>query len=155
MPNPLLYKELLPKMTNNYIYESHDKYSLLHNGKENILRITKQYYQNLYGQFITPKTNMKPFLNAQIDTFTSENTMDLGEEIKQKFSSLLLFFPANKLTRRISRGQFLALKMSFSILSPNNRIRKFRYIATGTFFIFATKFVRYALHSLRTSACSL
>ena len=84
MPNPLLYKELLPKMNNNYIYELYDEYSLPYNDKENLLHITKEYYQNLYGHFITPEKNMKPFLNAQINTLTSENTTALGEEINQK-----------------------------------------------------------------------
>jgi len=40
------------------------------------------------------------------------------------------YFPANKPTRRISRGQFLALKISFSI---------FRYLTTSTFFSFCNK----------------
>jgi len=71
-------------MNNNYIYELHDEYSLPYNDKENTLRITEQYYQNLYGQFITPEENMKPFLNTQINTLTSENTTELGEEINKK-----------------------------------------------------------------------
>jgi len=45
-------------------------------------------------------------------------------------SSLELpYFPANKPTRRISRGQFLALKMRvFSYYRLISRIRKFRYL---------------------------
>jgi len=50
------------------------------------------------------------------------------------------YFPANQLTWRISRGQFLALKMRvFPYYRLISRIRKFRYLTTGTFFSFCNK----------------
>jgi len=50
------------------------------------------------------------------------------------------YFSANKPTRRISRGQFLALKMRvFPYYRLISRIRKFRYLTAGTFFPFCNK----------------
>jgi len=52
----------------------------------------------------------------------------------------LPYFPANKPTRRISRGQFLALKMRvFPYYRLISRISKFGCPTTGTFFSFCNK----------------
>ena len=57
---------------------------------------------------------------------------------KQKYSCVINpYFLANKPARRISRGQFLALKMRvFPHYRLISRIRKFRYLTTGYLFFF-------------------